>query len=460
MESDPLILSRIQFAFVISFHILFPAFTIGLASYLALLEGLWLTTRREGYLRLARFWTKIFAVSFGMGVVSGVVMSYQFGTNWGRFADLTSNVVGPLLSYEVLTAFFLEAGFLGILLFGRGRVHPWLTFLAAVMVALGTLVSSFWILSANSWMQTPAGFEIRGGRFFVTDWWQAIFNPSFPYRLSHMVTASYLTTAFVVIGVGAWYSLKGRHTRLARSMLSMTLWLATILAPLQIFLGDLHGLNTLEYQPAKVAAMEGHWESRQGAPMILFALPDQAEQTNHFELGIPKLGSLILKHDWNAPVRGLKEWPRDQQPYVPAVFFSFRVMVGIGFAMLALIAWSLFLRYRGRLFENRLFLRACVVASPLGFLAVLAGWFTTELGRQPWLVYGQMRVAKGVSVGLPAGSVWASLALYALAYAIIFGSGLWFIFKLVRVGPQPPDHDKHALRDVPEPPIDKRIFGS
>lgn len=450
MELDPLALSRIQFAFVISFHILFPAFTIGLASYLALLEGLWLTTRREGYLRLAKFWTKIFAVSFGMGVVSGIVMSYQFGTNWGQFADLTSNVLGPLLSYEVLTAFFLEASFLGILLFGRGRVHPWLTFFAAVMVALGTLVSSFWILSANSWMHTPAGFELRGGRFFVTDWWQAIFNPSFPYRLGHMVVASYLTTAFVVIAVGAWYRLRDRHGKLARSMLSMTLWLATVLVPLQIMLGDLHGLNTLEHQPAKVAAMEGHWESRRGAPMILFAVPDQAEQANRFEFGIPKLGSLILKHDWNARIEGLKEWPAGDQPYVPAVFFSFRIMVAIGFAMLGIVMWSLVLRAKGRALESRPFLRTCTAAAPLGFIAVLAGWFTTELGRQPWLVYGLMRTREGVSAGLPAGSVLTSLILYAAAYAIIFGSGLWFILKLIRQGPQPTDEGQAEGRDLPD----------
>jgi cytochrome d ubiquinol oxidase subunit I len=439
MIADPVLLSRIQFAFVVSFHILFPAFTIGLASYLAVLEGLWLATRREKYLRLAQFWTKIFAVTFGMGVVSGIVMSYQFGTNWGEFADITSNILGPLLSYEVLTAFFLEASFLGILLFGRGRVHPWLTFFAAVMVALGTLMSAFWILSANSWMHTPAGYVLRDGRFYVNDWWKAIFNPSFPYRLGHMVLASYLTTSLVVIGVGAWYTLRGRHTELAHSMLSMTLWLATILAPAQIVMGDQHGLNTQEHQPAKVAAIEGHWESRNGAPLVLFAIPDEAQATNHYELAIPMLGSLILKHSWNGHVQGLKDWPRADWPPVVPVFFTFRIMVAIGFAILGLVLWSLYLRARGRLLASRWFLRTCVTASPLGFLAVLAGWFTTEMGRQPWVVYNLVRTTEAVSPGLPAGSILASLAFYGSAYAIIFGGGLWFTLKVIRQGPPPED---------------------
>lgn len=460
MELDPVLLSRIQFAFVISFHILFPAFTIGLASYLALLEGTWLVTGLKKYQRLAQFWTKIFAISFGMGVVSGIVMSYQFGTNWGRFADLTSNVLGPLLSYEVLTAFFLEATFIGILLFGRGRVPPWLIFFASVMVALGTLVSAFWILSANSWMQTPAGYELRDGRFFVTDWWQAIFNPSFPYRLAHMVTASYLTTGLVAISVGAWYLIKGRHTDLARPMFSTTFWLLTILAPLQILLGDLHGLNTLEHQPAKVAAMEGHWETQNGAPMILFAVPDPEEETNHLELGIPKLGSLILKHDLNGRVQGLKEWPPDERPYVPIVFYSFRIMVTIGFAILGLVLWSLVLRAKGALYDSRPFLTACLAAWPLGFVAVLAGWFTTEAGRQPWVVYGLMRTAEGISAGLPGGAVLTSLVLYAVAYAIIFGGGLWFILKQIRQGPQPPDEEEVEQQKTSRPWLGKPMFGS
>jgi cytochrome bd ubiquinol oxidase subunit I len=436
MELDPVFLSRVQFAFVIAFHILFPAFTIGLASYIAVLEGLWFTTKRDIYFHIARFWTRIFAVSFGMGVVSGIVMSFQFGTNWSRFSDATANVLGPLLSYEVLTAFFLEATFLGILLFGRNLVSPRVHFLSAVMVALGTLVSSFWILAANSWMHTPAGYEIRDGIFHVTSWVEAIFNPSFPYRLSHMVTAAFLTTAFVVIGISAWYVLKGRFTDSARRMFSMTLWLVTVLAPLQIVLGDLHGLNTFEHQPVKVAAMEGHWETQTGAPMILFAVPDSEAETNHFEIAIPYLGSLILVHDVAGEVRGLKAWPADQRPPVAIVFYAFRIMVTIGFLMLGIVLASLWLRRRKRLFETRWFLRLCMVCAPIGFVALIAGWFVTEVGRQPWVVYGVMRTADATSPAITGGGVLASLLGYITVYAIIFTAGVYYILRLVQRGPE------------------------
>jgi cytochrome d ubiquinol oxidase subunit I len=436
MELDPLLLSRIQFAFVIAFHILFPAFTIGLASFIALLEIRWLIGRDDFFLRLSKFWTRIFAISFGMGVVSGIVMSYQFGTNWAQFSVRTANVLGPLLSYEVQTAFFLEATFLGILLFGRGKVpHPVVT-LSAVMVAFGTLVSAFWILSANSWMHTPAGFEMRDGVVHVTSWWDAVFNPSFPYRLAHMVVACFVTTGFAVAGASAWHLLRGHSTAAARHTLSMTLWLLAALVPAQILIGDLHGLNTLEHQPAKIAAMEGHWETRQGAALVLFALPDMAAEENRFELAIPKLGSLILTHDPDGAVRGLKSWPAADRPYVPLVFWSFRVMVGCGLLMLALVLWSLYLRMRGRLFNSALFLRACLACTPLGFVAVLAGWFTTETGRQPWLVQGVIRTAEGLSPALPGSSVLLSLILYAVAYAIIFGAGIVFILRTVREGPE------------------------
>ena len=303
MHFDPLLLSRVQFAAVISFHILFPAFTIGLAAWIVVLEARWLATGRAVYIELSEFWTKIFAVSFGMGVVSGVVMSFQFGTNWSRLSDVAGNVLGPLLNYEVASAFFLEATFLGILLFGRRRVPPAVHFAAACMVSLGTLISAFWILAANSWMQTPAGTEFRDGTFFVTSWWDVVFNPSFPYRFAHMVTATFLTTAFVVAGVSAWHLLEGRIVPHARIGFSMAMGLITVLAPLQILLGDLHGLNTLEHQPAKVAALEGHWQPETGAPLILFALPDQAAAANRYEVAIPKLGSLILTHRlrWPGP---------------------------------------------------------------------------------------------------------------------------------------------------------------
>ena len=449
MDLDPLLLSRIQFAFVIAFHILFPAFTIGLAAYIALLEALWLVTRRSVYATLSSFWTSIFAISFGMGVVSGIVMSYQFGTNWSRFADQTANILGPLLSYEVLTAFFLEATFLGLLLFGRGRVPHWMITLSACMVALGTVVSAFWILSANSWMQTPAGYELRDDGFHVTSWWDAIFNPSFPYRFAHMVTACFLTTGFVVIGVGAWYVRRHRAGRPERLMLSMTLWLVAILAPLQILLGDLHGLNSVAHQPAKVAAMEGHWRSQRGAPLILFALPDQDAMVNRWEIAVPKLGSLILTHDWNGPVQGLEEWPPDERPYVPIVFWSFRIMVGAGLIMLGLAAWGMWLRLRGRLFQPSLFHRLCVLAHPLGFVAVIAGWVTTEVGRQPWIVYGLMRTADGLTPTLSGATVLWSLICYALAYAIIFGAGVYFIVRLIQRGPQAQERDSASQHAKP-----------
>jgi cytochrome bd ubiquinol oxidase subunit I len=436
MDLDPVLLSRIQFAFSISFHILFPAFTIGLASWLVVLEALWLKTGRDIYFRLSEFWTRIFAVSFGMGVVSGIVMSFQFGTNWSRFSDITGNVLGPLINYEVVTAFFLEATFLGVLLFGRRRVPRPLHFLSACAVAVGTLMSAFWILSANSWMQTPAGYELRDdGLFYVTSWWEVVFNPSFPYRFLHMVTAAYLTTAFVVTGVSAWYLLKGRFVRHARIAISMGLGLISVLAPAQIVIGDLHGLNTFEHQPAKVAAMEGHWETQRGAPMIVFAVPDPEQETNHFEIEIPYLGSLILVHELQGEVRGLKAWPPDERPYVPIVFYSFRIMVAIGFLMLAIGIVSLVLRFRGRLYDSRWFLRLCVATTPIGFIAILAGWFTTEVGRQPWVVYGLLRTADAASPAISGGGVATSLAAFVIAYSLIFPAGTYYIVRLIQRGP-------------------------
>ncbi len=438
MELDPVLLSRLQFAFTISFHILFPAFTIGLASWIAVLEALWFATGRPLYLSISEFWIRIFAVSFAMGVVSGIVMSYQFGTNWSGFSIAGANVLGPLISYEVVSAFFLEATFLGILLFGRRRVPPKMHVLSAVLVALGTLASAFWILAANSWMQTPAGYTMGDdGRFAPADWWAIVFNPSFPYRFAHMVVACYLTTAFVVAGASAWYLLRGRYVAQSRLTLSMALGLASILTPLQILIGDLHGINTLRHQPVKVAAMEGHWETVRGAPAILFALPDPAAQGNRYELGIPKLGSLILTHDWEGEVRGLKSWPPEERPNVPIVFFAFRLMVLIAVAMLGIVLASLVLRWRGRLYDSDWFLRLTISATPIGFVAILAGWTVTEVGRQPWIVYGLVRTADAVSPNLTGATVAFSLAVFILAYAAIFGAGLHYMLRLIRTGPQP-----------------------
>jgi len=442
MESlDALLLARVQFAFTLSAHIIFPAFSIGLASYLAVLNGLWLLSGRGVFLNLFDYWKKIFAVAFGMGVVSGVVMTYQFGTNWSVFSDRTGPVLGPLMAYEVLAAFFLEAGFLGIMLFGRERVGPKLHFFATLMVALGTLLSAFWILAANSWMHTPAGYALNdAGQFIVTNWWAVIFNPSFPYRLVHMVLASYLTTAFVVGAVGAHHLLKGRAVRqdnsADRTMFSMAMWMATAVAPLQILAGDLHGLNTLEHQPAKIAAMEGHFETRAGAPLILFGIPNASEERIGYAISVPKLGSLILTHDPNGVVRGLKEWPKHERPPVGIVFWSFRIMMAIGFAMLGIGAWSLFLRYQRRLYDSPWMHRAAVLMGPSGFAALLAGWFTTEIGRQPYTVYGLMTTAESVSA-IDAAAVGASLATFIVVYFAIFGAGTFYILRLMRRPPEP-----------------------
>lgn len=439
MALDALVLARIQFAFTVSFHFLFPAFSIGLASYLMVLEGLWLKTGKQHYQDLFKYWLKIFAVAFAMGVVSGIVMSYQFGTNWSVFSDKAGPVVGPLMAYEVLTAFFLEAGFLGVMLFGMNRVGKGLHFAATCMVALGTFVSAFWILSVNSWMHTPAGFEIgANGQFLPGPSWLAIiFNPSFPYRLVHTVMAAYLTTAFIVGGVGAWHLLRDRSSIHARTMFSMAMWMAALVTPLQIAAGDAHGLNTLEYQPAKVMAMEGHFEAHpDGAPLYLFGIPDQDAQRLDYAIGIPKLSSLILKHDLDAPLGGLKQVPRDEQPPVAIVFWSFRIMVGIGFAMLGVGVWSLLARVRGKLYDWSSLHRVAIAMSPAGLVAVIAGWVTTEVGRQPYTIYGLLRTADSASP-LDAPAVAASLAAFAVVYCAVFGVGIWYILRLMRNPPHP-----------------------
>jgi cytochrome bd ubiquinol oxidase subunit I len=436
MTLDPVLLSRLQWAWVIAWHILLPAFTVGLASYIAVLEGLYFFTGREIWFRISGFWTRIFAVSFGMGVVSGVIMPFQFGTNWSRFTDATADVLSPLMAYEGLMAFFLEASFLGVLLFGRRLVPTWAHFFAAVMVAVGTLFSSFWILSTNSWMQTPQGYEIVDGRFLPVDWIAIVFNPSFPYRLLHNVTAFYITTAFVVMGVGAWLLRRARAVEEARVMIRMALDLLIIIVPLQIFLGDQHGLNTLEYQPAKVAAIEGRYDTVAPVPLTLFGIPDDDAATMRAAIEVPVLGSLILTHSWDGGIKGLKEWPADQRPPVVLPFFAFRIMVGIAFIMLFVAAAGQVLRWRGRLWESVWFLRLIQLVAPLGFIAVIAGWITTEVGRQPWTVYGLLRTADSVSPSLTGADVALSLALYIVVYLIMFPTGVAFMAGLVRRGPQ------------------------
>jgi len=437
-DLSPLMLSRIQFGFVISFHILFPAFTIGLSSWLAFLGGAYLKTQRVIYRELYLFWLKIFAVSFGLGVVSGIVMSFQFGSNWSELSIRAGNILGPLLSYEVLTAFFLEASFLGVMLFGWRRVSPKVHFLATCMVALGTLISTFWIISANSWMHTPAGYEIKEGIFHPQSWWDVIFNPSFPYRLTHMVLAAFITTCFVIGGVSAAYLLRSRHREAALLQLKLATAFAAIAVPLQILAGDLHGLNALEHQPIKVAAMEGHWETHQGAPLILWAIPNAKEERNEQEIAIPNLGSLILTHKWDGEVRGLKAFPREERPPVAPVFYAFRVMLAIGIAMLAVTGWSLWQWRRGKLDTSRALLRAWTILTPTGFIAVLAGWYTAEIGRQPYVIYGLLRTAEASSA-VSAASVLTSLIVFASVYLFVFSAGIWYLLKLLRKGPQPVD---------------------
>ena len=449
---DPVLLARIQFAFTISFHIIFPAFTIGLASWLAVLEWRWLKTGNTIYKEVYRMWVKIFAVTFGMGVVSGVVMSFQFGTNWSVFSDRTGNVLGPLLGYEVLTAFFLEASFLGVMLFGWNRVSPKMHFAATVIVALGTLISAFWILSANSWMQTPQGYRVGADNLlYPTDWVKIIFNPSFPYRFLHMITASYLTTAFVVGGIGAYYLWRNRHVKHARVMLGMAMIMAIFVAPIQAVMGDFHGLNTLKHQPAKVAAMEGIWDTEQGAPLKLFGWPDQEEEKTKYAIEIPKLSSLILTHDLNGEVKGLKEWPKDERPPVAWVFWSFRVMVGIGVLMVftGLTAAILFLRKR--LFSRRWFQLWCMAMTPSGFIAVLAGWFVTEIGRQPYIVYGVMRTAEAGSPVM-GSQVALSLLAFIFSYVFVFGAGSYYILRLIGKGPGILEK-AYGTHGVKEPPL-------
>lgn len=436
MDLDALFLARLQFAFTIAFHIIFPTFTIGTAAFIATLMIRWRLTGREHLHRLARFWTKIFAVSFAMGVVSGIVLSYQFGTNWSEFSHRAGAVIGPLLGYEVLTAFFLEATFLGILLFGWNRFPAGLHITAAVLVAVGTSLSAFWILAANSWMHTPTGHVMRDGIAIPVDWWAIVFNPSFPYRFSHMYTAAFLTTSLVVLAVGARYLMAGKHIEEAKTMTRMGLGMVVLLAPLQAFLGDMHGLNTLEHQPAKIAAMEGHWDGSKPGDLILFAIPNEAEERNDYEIAIPNGASWILRHDPDGLFPGLTDFKPEDRPPVTPVFFAFRAMVGLGVLMIGIGFVGAWLWYRGRLFEARWYLGAVQHAWPLGFIAILAGWWVTETGRQPWLVHGILRTADGVSpVGLT--TVLTSLILFIVVYTSVFSMGIYYINRLIAKGPLP-----------------------
>ena len=452
-DLDPVLLARIQFAFTVSFHIIFPSFTIGLASWLAVVEWRWLKTGNKLYEEIYRMWVKIFAVTFGMGVVSGVVLTYQFGTNWSTSSDMIGNILGPLLGYEVLTAFFLEASFLGIMLFGWNRVSPKMHFASTVIVACGTALSAFWILSANSWMQTPQGYRIgESGLLYPTSWLEIIFNPSFPYRFVHMIVACYLTTAFTVGGIGAYYLWRKQHVKHARIMFGMAMIMAIFVAPLQPIFGDIHGLNTLEYQPAKIAAMEGQWETERGAALRLFAWPDDEEERNLFSIEIPYISSLILTHDINGEVKGLKAWPKEERPSSLILFWAFRIMAGLGALMALTGVMAAVLYYRKRLFDTTWFQYWCMALTPSGFIAVLAGWFVTEVGRQPYMVYGVIRTADSVSPVL-GPHVATSLLLFIITYTFVFGAGSYYILRLIGKGPVTTGEQTYGTHGVEKPPL-------
>lgn len=437
-------LARAQFAFTVSFHIIFPAITIGLASFLAVLEGLWLKTKKDAYRDLYHFWSKIFAVNFGMGVVSGLVMAYQFGTNWSGFSDFAGNITGPLLTYEVLTAFFLEAGFLGVMLFGWNRVGPGLHFFSTCMVALGTIFSTFWILASNSFMHTPQGYSIVNGLIVPVDWLKVIFNPSFPYRLFHMSIAAFLASAFFVASAAAYHLLRGNNTPATRKMFSMAMWMALIVSPIQAVVGDAHGLNTLKYEPAKIAAIEGHWENpdKNPSPLVLVGWPDMNAEETKYKIEIPDLGSIILTHSLTKQIPALKSFPKEDRPDSTIIFWTFRIMAGLGMLMILSGFVGLYMRKRGKLYDNKLFLRFMLLMGPAGLIALLAGWITTEVGRQPWVVYGLQRTSDAVSAH---GVVHMSITLIAFVviYCSVFGVGYGYMMRLIKKGPQTHEGETH-----------------
>jgi cytochrome d ubiquinol oxidase subunit I len=451
---DALLLARLQFAFTIAVHIIFPAISIGLASFLALLEWRWLRTGDRVYKDMFVFWSKIFAIGFGMGVVSGVVMAFEIGANWSGFAGVGGSITGPLLTYEVLTAFFLEAGFLGVMLFGWKRVSPRAHFFATLMVAAGTLASTFWILASNSFMQTPQGYAIESGRIVPLDWFKVIFNPSFPYRLAHMTIAAFILAGFLVAACGAWHLLRGRRDATVKRTFSMALWGLLVLAPIQILVGDAHGLNTRQYQPAKIAAIEGLWETEKGGTALnLMGWPDMKAETTRYAVQVPRLGSVILTHSWSGEIRGLKEFAPQDRPYSPIVFWSFRVMAGLGMLMLATAALGLWLRRRARLYEARWFQRLVFYMGPSGILALLAGWITTEVGRQPWAVYGVLRTADAVSP-VDAQQAGVSLLVLIIVYALVFGTGIYYMLKLMARGPV----DSEPISSTAHPALSPRTL--
>jgi cytochrome bd ubiquinol oxidase subunit I len=433
---DVLLLSRIQFGLTTAFHIIFPTFTIGLGLYLVAIEFLWLRTKKEVYYRLYRFWVKIFAIHFAVGVVSGITLEFEFGTNWAVFSQRVANIMGPMLAYEAMTAFFLEAGFLGIMLFGWKRVPPLLHFLSTCLVAAGANLSAVWIMSANAWMQTPAGYEIVDGHFHLTSFKEALFNPAFPTHLTHMLLASYTTTAFAVAGISAWFLLKRRHENFFRLSLKMALIMALIAAPLQILVGDLKGLSVAEHQPVKLAAMEAHWETNVegGAAFIVIALPDPTHERNRFEIRIPALLSWLVTRAADGQIIGLKDFPVEDRPSVVVTFWTFRVMVAIGFLFLGIAIWTAVLWYRKKLFHTTSYLKALVAVQPLGFAATILGWVTAEMGRQPWVVYGLMRTSEGVSP-IAAGNVVWSLIMFALFFGLIGAAYFFYTIRALQRGP-------------------------
>lgn len=429
-----LLLARSQFAFTIGFHIVLAAFTLGLALFLMFLEGMWLWRRQPVWLSLWRYWSKIFALNVAVGVVTGVVMEFVFGTNWSALSSRAGAILGPMMYMEILVAFFLEAGFMGVMLFGMGRVRPWVHFMATTIVAIGTLFSAFWILAANSWMQTPDGYTLAAdGRFLPVDWWAAIFNPSFPWRLAHMTVAALLGTACLVAACGAWHLLRDARALPARKMFSLAMWMLVLLAPMQVVLGDLHGENTRDHQPIKLAAMEGAWDSPpagEGEPLRLFALPDMQARRNHYEVAIPNIGSLYLRHNLQGRIHTLNQYPAADLPWVPGVFWAFRLMVGLGLLMVATGIAGLVVRLRGRLWQARWLQCVMVLMAPAGFVAMLAGWWVTETGRQPWSVYGVLRTVDSVSP-VSGQLVLGSLIATVLVYVLVFALGLWFLLKLM-----------------------------
>lgn len=436
MAIDMITVARIQFAFTIAFHILFPAFSIGLATFLAFMEGAWLKTKNPVYLSICKFWIKIFALTFGMGVVSGIVMEFQLGTNWAPYTQAVGPALGGLFTYEVLTAFFIEAGFLGVMIFGWERVGHKLHYLSTLLVTAGVSLSAFWILSANSWMQFPAGATFINGQFIVTDWLKVIFNPLVWPRFLHMLLSAYITTGWVIAGISSYYLLRNRCTQLAEICLRAVLPALLVLIPVQVFLGDQAGLNILRYQPVKTAAIEANWQTQTGAPLILFAVPLQDQQRNAWEIGIPKLGSLINTHHLNGELPGLTTVPAADRPWVAPVFYSFRIMVGLGVLMLLLAVIGAILLYQQRLFASRWFLRTCVYFSPAGFVAILTGWFTAELGRQPWIVQNQLRTILSASA-VSLHNVIIAFALIIIVYGIIFGIFYFrFLSKIIQHGPE------------------------